>query len=320
MANCNNLFQTFHSEIQILPSKKEKLGKSKDRLRKRIIEYFKENHPDYEPKFFIQGSYKMGTAVRTKDDTCDLDDGVYFLRLPDHEATTLQKWVRDAVDGHTDEQQHRKKCISVIYKKEGVEDFNIDIPVYYKLDNEAPHLAVKDEGWQESDPKAFVEWFRGKKKKKGQIVKIVRFLKMWCDHVRDKMPNGLAMTVLACNTLEDATFESSRDDATLRNVLKQIRKNLKVKWECVVPVVPNDDLFKNYDEDRKTKFFNRLEGFIEDADKALNEKNQLKASRLWQKHLGSKYFPDGEDKDEEENVENVAGLASVVGNKKPWRS
>jgi hypothetical protein len=59
-----------------------------------------------------------------------------------------------------------------------------------------------------------------------------------------------------------------------------------------------------------------LSSFITDAKKAVDEeKNQLKASRLWQKHLGDK-FPDGEDKDEE-NV-NAKSVATVAGASKPY--
>ena len=99
MANSHSLFQQFNSNISIGSSKKEKMKNSKDKLRERIRKYFKNNHPEYEPKFYIQGSYKMKTAIRTKDDICDLDDGVYFFREPNGTSTTLQAWVKNAVDG-----------------------------------------------------------------------------------------------------------------------------------------------------------------------------------------------------------------------------
>lgn len=321
MANCHKLFDDFHSEIQILKSKKDRLKDSKDALREKIKKHFAEHHPEYEPVFYIQGSYKMGTAIRTKDDTCDLDDGIYFLREPDVSAFTLQCWVRNAVNEHTDEQQHREKCISVIYKKIGVEDFNIDIPVYFLLKGKSPNLATKTNGWHESDPKEMVEWFIGKKKAKSQIVRQIRYLKIWCDFVRNKMPSGLAMTILACNQIGGSMeFKNDRDDITLRNLLKSIRRELKSNWKCVVPAVPNDDLFEKYSNERKENFFKRLDSFIEDADQAVEGKNQLKSSRLWQKHLGDKYFPDGEDKDEDMETNSESGLAGIVGNQKPWYS
>jgi hypothetical protein len=109
MANCQELFCTFNGEVSITSSKRNRLKDSKEALRKRIRKHFKEKHPEYEPKFYIQGSYKMKTIIRTKDDICDLDDGVYFFRQPDVTSTTLQGWIWDAVNGYTSTPaQHRK--------------------------------------------------------------------------------------------------------------------------------------------------------------------------------------------------------------------
>ncbi len=93
MANCHNLFQDYHSNISIGSKKNEKMKNSKEGLRKRIREWFKANHSEYIPYFYIQGSYKMKNGIRTSEDICDLDDGVYFFRKPDVTASTLKDWV-----------------------------------------------------------------------------------------------------------------------------------------------------------------------------------------------------------------------------------
>ena len=312
MANSNSLFQTFNTRISLSQGKKDKMKTSKDALRERIRKYFKENHSEYVPKFYIQGSYKMKTAIRTKEDICDLDDGIYFFRQPNVVATTLQSWVRDAVDGHTTTSpEHRKKCIRNIF----VNDYEIDIPVYYKVDDKEYQLAVKNNGWEDSDPKAMVDWFNSKKDADGTLLKIVKDLKAWCDYKRNKMPSGLAMSILASNAKGKISYSKDRDDISLRDTLKEIKKALDRKFECIVPAIPNDDLFADYDSTRKTNFLNALTAFIEDADKALQEKNQLKASKLWQKHLGDR-FPDGEDKDED-NAE-LSGLFSIAKKSQPY--
>ncbi len=59
-----------------------------------------------------------------------------------------------------------------------------------------------------------------------------------------------------------------------------------------------------------------LDSFIEDADKASNEANYLKASRLWQRHLGDR-FPDGKDEKEDNSARN-AGLIFGGKSSKPW--
>lgn len=313
MANCHELFQDFHSEIAIGKAKKDRMMTSKNGLRSRIRKWFKENHPEYEPKFFIQGSSKMKTGIRTKDDICDLDDGVYFFREPDVSSTTLQGWVWDAVNGYTDTTpEHRKKCIRSIFTG----DYEIDNPVYYKVDGKEYQIAVKDSGWENSDSKAMVDWFNKKKDKDGKLIRDVLYQKAWCDNKRNKMPSGLAMTILASNAKEKIVL-NDRDDITLRDILKEIKKALDVKFECIVPAVPNDDLFADYDTARKNNFLTALSDFIEDADKALKEVNQLKASRLWRRHLGDR-FPEGKDEDEKNESSVAKSIIIGASSSKPY--
>jgi len=62
---------------------------------------------------------------------------------------------------------------------------------------------------------------------------------------------------------------------------------------------------------------NNLAAFIADAKTAVDtEKNQLKASRLWQKHFGDTYFPDG--KDEDKSASSASSLSGVIGDAKPY--
>jgi Second Messenger Oligonucleotide or Dinucleotide Synthetase domain len=312
MANCQSLFQTYNNNISLTQSKKNRLKTSKEGLRNRVKAYFKEHHPEYKPKFYIQGSYKMRTAIRTKEDICDLDDGIYFFRNPDVTATVLQTWVKNAVDGYTDTSpEHLKKCIRNIFAG----DYEIDMPIYYKIDGKDYQLAIKNIGWETSDSKAVVDWFNGKKEANGVLVKMVKYLKGWCDNKSSIMPNGLAMTILASNVKHKIVYNKDRDDLSLRDTLKEIKKNLDLKFACVLPVTPNDDLFGSYDEARKNNFMTALNDFIKDAETAVKETNQLKSSQLWKNHLGSR-FPNGEDKNE--SATNVGGLYTLASSSRPF--
>jgi hypothetical protein len=313
MANCNNLFLTYNTELQITKTKKDAMKRSSQDLRKTIRDYFKKEHPKYKPTFFTQGSSKTKNRIRTKDDTCDLDDGVYFKDNPDNvTSTTLQGWVKNAVDGTTDATpSHRKKCITVDYKA----GYNIDLPVLIfnaEVDTH-PKLAVKNEGFKEDDPKEFIDEFNRVKDNEGLLIRISRYLKGWCDYKRDKMPNGLSMTILVMKHLQ----KNDRDDVALKYTLVEIEKDLKLSFRCVMPTTPKDNLFADYDEIRKKKFMDNLAAFIIDAKTAVDdETNQLRASRLWQKHLGKTYFPDG--KDEEEKSRSGDSLVSTIGNARPY--
>jgi hypothetical protein len=291
MANCNKLFLDYDRNLNIPKKKKDKLKDSKEVLRERIRKHFKDNHPEYKPEFYIQGSYKMGTTILTKDNECDLDDGVYFLREADITATTLQKWVKDALDGATSTPvQHRSKCLRVIYQG----DYHIDFPVYkFPKDADDPSIAIKNDGFEASDPKEVVLWYKSEKAKSEQLNRLVKYLKGWGDHKRNKMPSGLAMTILAAENIQT----NERDDIALKDTLVKIEEILDDNFECIVPATPGDDLFESYENSRKNNFLNNLGDFIKDAKSALdNEPNQLKASKLWKKHLGQ-HFPLGEDED-----------------------
>lgn len=309
MANLDSLFRQFDNELNITQTKKDSLMTSKNHLRTKIRDYFTKNHSSYKPTFFIQGSYKLKTLIRTKDDTCDLDDGIYFKENPDKvTATTLQSWIKAAVDGTTDATpEHKRKCIRVDYKA----GYNIDLPVFVFDDKTEvhPNLAVKNSGFQKDDPKEFVTEFN--RVKSDQMVRMVKYLKSWCDHKRQDMPSGLAMTVLTMKH-----FQSNlRDDIALKYLLIEIESALKKNFSCVVPTTPQDDLFSNCPPTKKDNFMDNLSKFIEDSKKAIDEKNKLKASKLWRKHLGNR-FPEGDDVDE--GTVKSSDLKATVGASMPY--
>lgn len=241
MANLDSNFQEFFGELQITDTKRQKMITSHNNLRQKIKNHFKVNHPEYKPSFYIQGSYKMGTTIRTKEDECDLDDGCYFIPMPDVAAKTLQGWVKEAVEGTTDATPiHKNKCIRVQYTA----GYHIDLPVYRKdtdSNNEHPELAVRDKGYELSDPREVVVWFQGKKKDNDALVHLVSYLKSWTDTVRGFMPPGLAMTILASNNQKK---HEGRDDIALRDTLKAIKTALNTCFICIVPATPYDNLLK----------------------------------------------------------------------------
>lgn len=307
MANLNHLFKEFDSNLSLTNSKKNHMIDSREHLRTKIKKHFETNHPNYVPKFYIQGSYKLKTVIRTKDDLCDLDDGVYFKNNPDNViGATLQRWVKEAVDGITDATPiHKRKCIMVNYKA----GYNIDIPVmvFDESKDKHPKLAVKNEDFKDDDPKEFVEYFN--KHKCDQMRRIIKYLKAWCDNKRENMPCGLAMTVLALKHFQG----NERDDIALKYTLIEIERNLKINFQCKMPTTPHDNLFAEYSETKKDNFMNNLSSFIKDACDAINEKNHYRASLLWRKHLGDR-FPLGEDIND--NTNN--NYNKTIGNSKPY--
>ncbi len=173
-------------------------------------------------------------------------------------------------------------------------------------------MAIKDGDWREDDPKEMITAFNNAKDSNGQLLRIVRYLKSWCDYKRQRMPSGLAITILAMDNFQT----NDRDDIALKFTLIEIENVLKDNFTCIVPATPNDDIFSEYDELRIKNFMTNLAGFITDAKKAVDEElNELKASKLWQKHLGER-FPDGKNIDEEKIDSKT--IIPVIGSSKPY--
>lgn len=256
----------------------------------------------------------MGNGIRYKDDTADLDDGVYFEKRPET-GTILQGWVHDAVQGHTDGgQEHKRKCIRVIYSG----DYHIDLPVLYKTETmEHPEVAVKDSAWALDDPRELVEWFAARQDTDRQLVRITKYLKAWADERSQDMPTGLELTVLGANE-NNISFRDG-DDECLRFTLENIQTSLQTRWQCVMPTTPKEDLFRGYDSQFKTHFMQSLEDFVRDAKDAVSETDKRRASRLWRKHLGER-FPEYEEHDDttEHKKEKAAAILPIAAASKPW--
>lgn len=290
MADCHDLFQTFHDRIKLPPSKKEDLREARDALRKRVKKHFKEVLKSNVPKFWIQGSYAMATIANPLDGEYDIDDGLYLQNLDankDKWPTTsiVHDWICKAVEGHTDEDPVDKRtCVRVIYAGQ----YHVDLPIY-GANNSLYYLAEKGKnGWNESNPKALTEWFKNEVQAKGeQLRTVVRYLKAWADYKENKikMPSGLFLSVLAGDHYESYERDDSSLGATVKNIFGMVSNNFVVNN----PVDPKEDLAKHLTEAQKENFKSPLSNLLVSAGKALKEDDKKKASQIWQKELGERF-------------------------------
>lgn len=284
MANAHNNFLKFEQNISLSAGKRKKLIASRKALEKRITEYFKEHAKLLVPKYYIQGSYKMGTMILDNSNTYDVDLGVYFLTKPEIEPLSLQKNVLKAVEGHTASGiEHREKCIRVVYKG----DFDIDLPVYYKTPNDKhPYLATKT-GWLQSDPKELCDWFESKKDKNGQLMRLVKYFKAWANLRAKKMPSGIAFSVWVANNYKS----NSRDDRAFFETAKAIELTFGggfIDTTVINPVTPKDNLLK-LDFDQRTNFKKIFRQMLSEVEHALQTNSNTKAYNIWKQQFGEKF-------------------------------
>ncbi|MBF7082791.1 hypothetical protein IT084_07330 [Desulfallas sp. Bu1-1] len=322
MANCHDLFNKFHEEITLNSDKKEYLRTSRDAIRDKIRKYFKDTKKVKAPKFHGQGSYMMGTTVNPLDGEYDIDDGIYLQHLDENDDSnwptpaTMHNWVMEAVKDHTSTPPVDKNtCVRVIYKN----NYHVDLPIY-AMKNDVPQHAHKSKGWSASDPRAFIDWFRGQLTNKGeQFRRLIKYFKAWADYQNQgastKMPSGMIFTVLVADHFYGS---DNRDDEALVGTAKNILDNLEDSFSIKTPVVPYDDLLDGWSETRKNNFLNKLKNLCNKGNEALeledDEKEQ--ASLKWQELLGDrypKYDPPKKENDSAKVTTEPAGLWKYDG-------
>lgn len=323
MANNNEQFKAFHDAIKATESRKKTLRQNRDALREKIRKYFKDNHDDYiQPKFCWQGSFAMNTILNpTKDEdglgAYDLDDGIYFVG--DESDKKDLEWyhteIYEAVKDHTSKgAEDNDPCVTVLY----ADGHHVDLPCYFMVTGETPQLSHRKTPWIESDPKGLREWFNDECANKVNLKRIVRYLKAWCDNIKDetdkKMPTGCILTMLATEYFAEPD-DDNREDVQMRDVLVKMYDALSAEggFKCIRPTEPYDDLFEGYSEKRKKEFLEELKSFKEDAVRAINCKNPHDACLKWQKHFGSR-FCCSTAKDEDEDAQKQESTGVLTNN------
>ncbi len=308
MANLHYTFMEFDNDvIKLGSSKKSELRTSRNSVRSDIERYFDKNRPNHNVHFKGQGSFVMHTTILPISGEYDVDDGVYIFGKEEDRPTpqTAHNWVYDAVKDRTcQETIDKKTCVRVQYAKQ----YHVDLPIYYKTESstdeftididEIPQLAHKSKGWIASDPYAFKLWFDSETNRKPQLKRIVRYLKAWTDNKRDIngkliLPNGLILTILACNNYHS----NDRDDLSLNETLKNIQKAIDDResffssYVCYRPTIDqNEDLLEKYSSPTtKNNFLDTLDSFIKSASQAIEMKSKKDACAKWQKHLGERF-------------------------------
>jgi hypothetical protein len=283
MPDLHNIFLQFDKSISLTPSRRKRLTTAKKAVENAIKAHFRNERRIVIPNFFIQGSYKMNTMIVKKDNTYDVDLGVYFLTKPNLEAKTLQQNVYRAVSNQTQGgATHKQKCIRVNYQGE----FNIDLPVYYyDRNSKTSYLATKF-GWEKSDPKELVDWYFQNGGEELQLNRIIKYLKAWSDNHKYKMPSGIALSVWATQKYS----AHKRDDIALYNTLLGMKKsNFWNGVRCINPASPGDDLTAKLNDDQKSRFKSEVKKLLNDLDVAIESDNQTASVKVLKSHFGKRF-------------------------------
>jgi hypothetical protein len=183
MANTNKAFLDFDNETKLTESRKDKILNSRYAVRAKIKKYFLEDIKVKQPKFNMQGSFTINTALNPiNDNEVGIDDGVYLQHISDNDTWPTPKeahqLILTALKGHTqDGCENKPSCVRVVYRN----FYHLDLPIYIMKDDRACLAQTKLNEWQRSDSKDFKDWFY-KQRINEQTSRIVRYLKTWRDY------------------------------------------------------------------------------------------------------------------------------------------
>jgi len=289
-SDSHNNFLRFNDTISISPEKISNLRSAHNTIREKLTNYFS-HYPHIPPiQFFIQGSYKMGTMVENMNQFSDVDLGVYFQEKPNVKISTLQWHIKKALTGHTSKGLEVKKmCIRLKY----VRDFHIDLPIYYIDYYGKIYFGTKAYGWQKSDPKDFIKWFKNNTQNNPQLIRIIRYLKAWADYrkfiTNKKYPSGLVLTLWVIKYYE----ENQRDDVafvyTCDKILQYLNDNYQTNWEATMPVTPYDNTLNRLTKNQKKYFYNDFKEMLEESIEAIGSSNYSSAKGIWKQVFGYRF-------------------------------
>ena len=315
MADCNDLFIKFLSDITIKNDCSKNLKRGREAIKREIDNYFSNKLKVGKPDFYLQGSYSLKTMIEPLNpkDEYDLDDGIYLKHTDDDisepTAEKVSSWIFEAVEGHTKKNpENKKNCVRVIY----TEGYHIDLAIYRKI-NGKYHLArLGEDQWVPSDARAFNNLFYERLERNEQMRSCIKYLKAWKDFNSCDL-KGIHLTVLVELNHVSVT---DRDDTSLAETVGKIIEYLKDNKAIYNPVDTKENLIEGWSVGKVSAAIDDLEKLYEKALEAIDEEDQGNASKKWIAVFGTR-FPEHE---EQANESIIAAAPLLRDQRTPVKS
>ena len=251
----------------------------------------------YPVRTWLQGSYKFATQVRParKGDEFDIDLGLYFewAGEPDdgaHGPENLRALVQGSLKVYARDNPEvrevappKPRCCRIHYK----EDFHVDVPCYHLDAKRDARSLATGIGWEESDPKAFYQWFKDAfdQAERARVRRQVRYVKAWAAlkfKVDDGRPSSVVLTTLVAEAFQGLTEDeqTSMDDELLHLVLGRIRTRLAKSMKVGNPVDPEENMNRLSQAQAET-FKDAIRQFHETAESAVGAEDEITAADTW---------------------------------------
>lgn len=285
-------------------------------------------------RHFNQGSYNLKTGIKPEgsSNAYDIDVGIVFEVDPNDytdDPVELKRWVRDALDDHTDDVRIKTPCVTVSYKA----GYHVDLAIYADKDGvttgELPLAWGKDRGaqqeWQTNHPSRLRNLIREtfpEKDDRHQFRRVLRALKRWRDRkyksaTSHAAPVGVGLTVagLVGSTKFVPRFDVQGEPDDRRATEDFVRSLLNAfqnsHWSgkdgasgrrlvVNLPFAPHKDVFERINNRNMGVLEERLQALLDDLVAAAEADSHKEACNHMRRQFGDD-FPEGKDDEPTKN-------------------
>lgn len=278
-------FEDFISKISLDNTRSKKIQTAHNAIRDFLAEDEEIKLKFYES--FLQGSYRLFTAVRPQGDGEYDVDAILSLSLNNSFGTLrgapeVITWVAERLrnnERYKNKVAEKTKCVRVNY----ADGFHMDI-VTAHCSGDTDGILLVPPTWKESNPKGFREWCVKRHEKSGEyFYSVVKMLKWWRNiHFGDDgSPKSILHTTLIGQNIPS---QSSSLDKALLKTMENI--NVVLKPHFIAPEIKNPSLeteviSSSWTSSDFSLFKTKLNEATELVKKALSEKDEEKTIELW---------------------------------------
>ena len=267
-------FERFHERIRHEQfGERDLLRERRETLQARLAQTLP---PEWRPRLFPQGSFKLQTGVKPVSGEFDLDMGLVLEcpRSTFSDPVQAKEVIQQALRQGSRRVRIRRSCVTVSYSDREYGDFHVDIAVYV-AESDGSHYLAKGKPrsgedlkfWESAAPEDLTDLLNRKYAEShiGQFRRCIRYLKRW-KHVNfdTKVPYSIALTVAAYHWFEpkmEGFLSTVANDLEALEALTRamLHSFSDGRIEISLPVAPGIDLLQPMKEPQMRKFREKLE-------------------------------------------------------------
>lgn len=311
-------FENFNKNIQI-ENETDALRTKRDTLKCEFKKKFPElcqnkniNLKSSDIHFIMQGSFKLGTTIKSTNGDIDLDQAVIFPLdiYENNNPRKIKKLGKSALEIVGKRVPKIKEpCITIEYIRQGEDWLHLDFPMYAKYEGSYYLARGKEQGnyeWEISDPIGLNEYILNKLilSENGQLRRMIRFLKKWKQNIytdndtTEKRPPSIGLTLLAIDLYQ----KDDLDLVAFKNICTSILNEFVVEKDLYnnvisasikkhLPVQPNSDVFTKFEnsDNHGITFYKRMQKTVAHLTNAIDCDNEYDAAKYVTNVLGIEF-------------------------------